>query len=62
MDDNQRVAVSDTGIRIGPVDESGIVRNAHGARIGELTPDGEVVDLAGMRIGRAITCTASATC
>ncbi|SHK74956.1 hypothetical protein SAMN05443637_111122 [Pseudonocardia thermophila] len=55
MDTTQRIAVSDAGIRIGPVDASGIVRDDSGVRVGEVLQDGVVVDFAGGRLGRAVT-------
>jgi hypothetical protein len=46
-------ACDDSGVRIGPVDPSGVVRNDRGVRIGAVTSEG-VVDFAGVRIGQVV--------
>ena len=54
-----RTAITDSGVRIGAVDGSGIVRDDSGIRVGFAKPDGAVVDFAGVRIGRVAARTAA---
>ena len=51
---DRRTVITDSGVRIGSVDGSGMVRDDSGIRVGSATPDGAVIDFAGVRIGRVV--------
>jgi len=48
------VVVSDSGVRIGTVDERGEVRDFAGVHIGSVRDGDVAVDFAGVRLGRVV--------